>query len=227
MDIDSDPPSGGSLSSSPPPFIDLPSQPRLNQSIWSSSLKLPTSTDPLRSISSSSNIPTAMETSSDPISASVSCDRKKFSLNKRKIGQSSSDPTEYPKPPKLNRPTTNYSFALSADDAMYAARDKILEAYKLTFDRDRQTRILDLLQIFREFTENNFLPGDKVKGTTTAPKIVEKKSVQFIVKPTSSSGPAPLATNNFASSSSQPTKFASYSSVAAPNTPSTTVPSDQ
>ncbi|KAI1003268.1 hypothetical protein K3495_g4936 [Podosphaera aphanis] len=41
----------------------------------------------------------------------------------------------------------------SAEEALFAARDNIVEAYKLTSDRDLQTQILDFLNIFREYIE--------------------------------------------------------------------------
>lgn len=51
---------------------------------------------------------------------------------------------------------TNQNKITSAKEAIYSARDNIIEAYKLTSDRNTQTKFLDLLNIFRSFTESNF-----------------------------------------------------------------------
>lgn len=44
----------------------------------------------------------------------------------------------------------------SAEEALYSARDKILEAYKLTSDRESQKQILDFLNLFRAYTEKGY-----------------------------------------------------------------------
>ena len=44
----------------------------------------------------------------------------------------------------------------SAEEAIFSARDNIIKAYELTSDRNTQTKFLDLLNIFRSFTESKF-----------------------------------------------------------------------
>ncbi|RKF53972.1 hypothetical protein GcM3_213031, partial [Golovinomyces cichoracearum] len=55
---------------------------------------------------------------------------------------------------------TNTKFN-SSKEALYHARDNILDAYKLTSDRKYQEKILDLLNIFRQLTETGQLPQTK------------------------------------------------------------------
>ncbi|RKF56519.1 hypothetical protein OnM2_080045 [Erysiphe neolycopersici] len=51
-------------------------------------------------------------------------------------------------------PETEYLSFETSEDALLAARDLIIHAYGLTTERTEQGKILDLLQIFRQYTEN-------------------------------------------------------------------------
>ncbi|KAI0991076.1 hypothetical protein K3495_g17111, partial [Podosphaera aphanis] len=44
----------------------------------------------------------------------------------------------------------------TAEEALWTARDKIIEAYRLTKDRKEQTTLLDFLNIFRSYTETGY-----------------------------------------------------------------------
>ena len=63
-----------------------------------------------------------------------------------------SETTDSPSPSEEPSGLTNQNKITSAKEAIYSARDNIIEAYKLTSDRNTQTKFLDLLNIFRSFT---------------------------------------------------------------------------
>ena len=56
------------------------------------------------------------------------------------------------KEPRLTRPSHNTS-----REAILKARDLLIEAYSLTKSRDEQAKLLDLLEIFREYIEKGTL----------------------------------------------------------------------
>lgn len=79
-------------------------------------------------------------------------------LNGKRKEKSNLAPTTSPfgKIRKLKHDSENLSFKTS-EDALLAARDLIIHAYGLTTERTEQERILDLLQIFRQYTEKGYL----------------------------------------------------------------------
>ena len=65
-----------------------------------------------------------------------------------------SETTDSPSPSEEPSGLTKQNKITSAKEGIYSARDNIIEAYKLTFDRTTQTKFLDLLNILRSFTES-------------------------------------------------------------------------
>lgn len=72
----------------------------------------------------------------------------------------------------------------TAEQALYSARDSILEASRLTSNRAFQTQILDFLTIFRAYTENEFKVLPNVPPETHVPTAKEnKKSISADISP--------------------------------------------
>lgn len=82
------------------------------------------------------------------------------------------------KEPRLSSSTS----CKSARDAILQARDLLVEAYSLTDSRDEQSKLLDLLEVFREFTEKGALSKassiitSQIAHLETATRSIENKT---------------------------------------------------
>ena len=90
--------------------------------------------------------------------------------------------------PTVTATSTNLDLS---EQAILQARDLIVKAYSLTQDRAKQTRYLDLLEIFREYTERGMLSkasniiASQVANLETATRQIETKAKDLsrIAKP--------------------------------------------
>ena len=160
MDLDYFPPLEGPSSSPPLPPLKEPSTsnlPTVKSSNWNVKSTLPSSIHSKPSNSTGKAISQATELSSDPISAALNAGENFFTqphFNSRKRTANtttlpSSQTTEY-----LRMPTSSSSLtSKSPKEAVLAARDLLVEAYTLTTDRLEQNKLLNLLDVFRNYTE--------------------------------------------------------------------------
>ena len=193
MDQSSDP--FDTLQGSSPPDIDLmDSEERIDYGPYSGKApSLP------RSNPSSLLRPTpAPFTSSDPlvdpllpaeISATLHRLPNKQSLNqnqKRGPPESSSGSNHSNKAPRLFN-----SIPTTAKIAILQARDLIVQAYTLTTSRDEQSKLLDLIEVFREFTEKGRIQNassilaSQVTNLETATRQIETKTRALVSARTS------------------------------------------
>ncbi|KAI0995314.1 hypothetical protein K3495_g12868 [Podosphaera aphanis] len=93
--------------------------------------------------------------------------------------------TSSPSGPTKTTLGTNRTGFNSAEEALFAARDNIVEAYKLTSDRKFQTQILDFLNIFREYSQNNFksLPLNEKQAPKTQATFNTCSTKEYIAHP--------------------------------------------
>src|ERR1700733_4858862 len=181
-ELSSDSPSGADfdhLGSSPPQF-DLPNTD--NMDIESSSLNTTTPTCPQPPIR-----PITFEfLSSDPITTVNNNSNATASVSalgrggpNRKRAAPSSSPGHIDKTP---RKTSTIATGRTAQTAILEARDLIVQAYTLTQSHDEQSRILDLLEVFREYTEKGRLRtastiiASQVANLETATRHIESKT---------------------------------------------------
>ena len=151
MDLSSDP-LHGYVASSPPDTssIELGELPT----------RAPSPTLPIRLPAAVTIAPCIVDLSSDPLggftpfsSDSTALDTSgQFSrIPNRKRGLSSSRDTHAPQP---KEPRTQPNQPTTAREAILLARDLVVKAYSLTQSREEQAKLLDLLEVFREYTEH-------------------------------------------------------------------------
>ena len=138
------------------PEIDIANAPRLSSSIWNKDL----SPKPSRLLSSARPVKLSAKIdlfSSDPIAstdlgANHLFNKIPFSEQPRKRGVSPTilSATQPSKMVKIAAPCTiKHTF----ETAIFEARDLLVKAYGLTNDKIKQAAVLDLVQVFRSFTE--------------------------------------------------------------------------
>jgi hypothetical protein len=92
----------------------------------------------------------------------------------------------------------------SPRDLILNARDLIVQAYTLTKSREEQSKLLDLLEIFREYTEKGRLQAassiiaSQVANLATATRQIENKA-KALAKVQASTNDPPLRTNSITS----------------------------
>lgn len=183
MDLDDFPPLGGPSSSPPLPPTKDPSTsnlPTIKSSNWNVKNTLPSSSHSKPSNSKGKGIAQDTELSSDPISAALSAGENfftppHFNIKKRTANTTtlpSSQTTKY-----LRMPTSSSSQASkSPKEAVLAARDLLVEAYTLTTDRLEQNKLLNLLEVFRNYTETGRIDPSLAPSNnpTSSPSYSEK-----------------------------------------------------
>ena len=132
--------------------------------------------------------------------------------------------------PLPNPDHTNKAFRFSQEtiksprDLILNARDLIVQAYTLTKARDEQSKLLDLLEIFREYTEKGRLQAassiiaSQVAHLETATRQIENKAKTLTKSPAHINN-QPLSTNSSTTTNTPPT-FANIASQGAPDSAS-------
>ena len=108
----------------------------------------------------------AFDLSSDPLGSSTpfqapnsaSTARQSRNAPNRKRGPSS--PIDNPIDKSVR--TSNLTNSTNANALILQARDLLIQAYSLTSSRDQQARLLDLVEVFREYTEQG-----RIRHTST------------------------------------------------------------
>ena len=151
------PSSPGSLPSLPSsPEMDMTDVPRLSSSIWNIGL----SPKPSRLLSSVRpvNLTSKVDIfSSDPITSTDLGTKNlfiktPFADQPRKRGISATNHTN-PQPSKMVKIAAPHSIKHTFETAILEARDLLVKAYSLTGDKEKQVAVLDLIEVFRSFTE--------------------------------------------------------------------------
>jgi hypothetical protein len=203
------------MASSPDPFIDpdppfeVTSSPPLPSTVQSTA-DIDMEEESSSFLPSISNLPTratalqqsTFDFSSDPLGEghfspagfSATTHRPSHILN-RKRGPPAPGTDHLPidKEPRLSAPT--HSQASSAREAIFQARDLLVQAYTLTQSREEQAKLLDLLEVFREYTEKGRLQtastiiASQVANLETATRQIEAKA-KALAKTTSPSVPS-------------------------------------
>src|ERR1035437_6046671 len=119
--------------------------------------------------------------SSDPIqeapfSLDYSAPTDRSIRRNRKLGPGSSPDHPSKEPRIASQP------ASSAREAILQARDLIVQAYSLALSREEQSKLLDLLEVFREYTEKGRLKAastiiaSQIANLETATRQIETKA---------------------------------------------------
>ena len=206
MDLSSDPPNP-SPDTSPPNSYTIEVE---MESIETPCPTLPTFTIPTSTATLPTLLPSSNPLSSDPFSpAGISASIHRPQTRKRAPLSLSFD--------LPNKRTTPITQPNSARDAILQARDLIVQAYSYTKSREEQSKLLDLLEVFREFTERGRIQNassilaSQVAHLESATQQIEKKT-----RALASTKPSETGLSNSASTVS----FASIASKGAE--PSTT-----
>ena len=129
-------------------------------------------------------------------------------------------------PPLPNRDPTNKALRLSQEtnksprDLILNARDLIVQAYTLTKTREEQSKLLDLLEIFREYTVKGKLQSassiiaSQIANLETATRQIEHKTKALAKSPPPTTD-LPSRTNTTASTRSTTPSFASVATQGA------------
>lgn len=209
MDLSSDPPYP--LPGSSPPNIDPMDTEKISNE--ASSLVLPT-----LSSQSTEPIPLGILSSSDPLlndpfsPAGISASIHRPQNRKRAPPSSSTDHPHINKEPRIFNTLPD-----SARTAILQARDLIVQAYTLTKSREEQSKLLDLLEVFREFTEKGRIQNassiiaSQVANLETATQQIEKKARDLA----KTSARASESTTRSTSRSTSSPSTGSFASIAA------------
>jgi hypothetical protein len=188
------------LGSSPPQF-DLPDTD--NMDIESPSLNTTNSTCPqalARPITFeflSSDPITTVNNNNATASSSAASYRPDFGLglNRKRAAPPSPSLGHIDKTPRNTSATATIGH--TAQTAILKARDLIVQAYTLTESHDEQSRILDLLEVFREYTEKGRLRtastiiASQIANLETATRQIESKTKALASQPKQSSTSLP------------------------------------
>ena len=118
--------------------------------------RAPSPTLPIRLPAASTTAAFVVDISSDPLggftpfsSDSAGSDRLSRTPNRKRPSPPRDDHAPQPKEPRTqpNQPTT-------AREAITLDRDLVVKAYSLTQSREEQAKLLELLEVFREYTEH-------------------------------------------------------------------------
>ena len=212
------------LSSTPPQFKDLEmgDQSQVDRdSARESSTPSPSPTLPPLPQPQSTSSPlnfTTFPTSSDPLATQPLFTHSATGLRpNRKRGPPDATETlgQPSKTPRNDQSPQVASTDRTPRDAILEARDLIIEASTLTKSRDEQSRILDLLEVFREYTEKGRLRSaatiiaSQVANLETATRKIEAKA----------KAPAPLQKST-PTTTATPPSFATIATTGARPSPS-------
>ena len=109
--------------------------------------------------------------------------------------------------------------ASSAREAILQARDLIVQAYSLALSREEQSKLLDLLEVFREYTEKGRLKAastiiaSQIANLETATRQIETKARVLAKAPIPEARLSPIPTSSTALSTSS--SSSSFASIAA------------
>lgn len=113
----------------------------------------------------------------------------------------------------------------TAREAILLARDLVVKAYSLTQSREEQAKLLDLLEVFREYTERGRIQAaSSILATQVANLEVASQKIETKARALAKSTPE-LIRPSQPSQPSRPT-FASIASKATPPTPHLTSPQE-
>ena len=138
-------------------------------------------------------------------------------IRKRGIGPLSNQTN---KTPRFSQETNK-----SPRDLILNARDLIVQAYTLTKAREEQSKLLDLLEVFREYTERGRIQAassiiaSQVAHLETATRQIETKA-KTLAKTSAPINSQPLHTNTPTTTGIHPPTFANIASQGATNTTS-------
>ena len=124
------------------------------------------------------------------------------------------------------QPSTTFSTPSTqpsqAKETLLQARDLIVKAYSLSKDREEQARVLDLLELFREYIEKGTLRktssiiSSQITHLENATRQIESKARTLSTRATSTPIPTPLSTTlPPTQASSSRASFASIASLGA------------
>lgn len=218
LNSEGDPPQP--ITSSPPkgPTNKPSLESSLDSSMWSDLPAPPPIKNPSTKFNSSMD-DIFMDFSSDPI-AGPSIDPKKFSGSHligatRKRGGSLTQPQVIQRKIQLVSDETEIISFKTTQDALLAARDNIMHAYHLTKNRAEQDKLLDLLDIFREYTEKGQLSKasaiitNQIMNLEQATKKIEDKTRDLQSTNSNINQPKPaMKTTATSSKHPQPISFA-------------------
>jgi hypothetical protein len=168
-------------------------------------------------------------TSSDPLTATLSTEfSQPPSLGRNRKRTLVPSPIQGPR----TKPRTSQDQQLGLDPVrskIFEARSLILEACSLTKSVNEQTKLLDLLEIFREYTEKGQLHSastiiaSQVVNLESATRQIESKA-KALARPTNSSNSPNSTTSNNSTNSTN--LSSSFATVASNNITRTTSPQE-
>ena len=148
------------------------------------------SEDPFQSTPAAGNQATdfAFDLSSDPLGSatpfqtfnSASAAQQSRNIPNRKRGPSSPIHNPIDKSARTSHPTNS----TNANALILEARDLLIQAYSLTGSRDQQARLLDLVEVFREYTEQgrirhtSTILASQISNLEQATRKIEKQARQ-------------------------------------------------
>lgn len=177
MDLSSDPLNPFLASS--PPHIDSMDTDKTPNEASSQAESLPTCSEVLNH----EIRPIELAFSSDPLNTDPFSPAGISASIHRPLNRKRAPPSSSTDLPLFNKePRTTATQPDSARNAILQARDLIVQAYSLTKSRDEQSKLLDLLEVFREFTEKGRIQNassiiaSQISNLETATRQIESKT---------------------------------------------------